>query len=190
MPQKSNNTTIRDGTQSPIKKEIQKEVSIEEFKMEESKQATLITVEAPNINKNEIPRILKIKKAIIIPKSTEAAEPRLHPVINQLKLRNNQAIIDNNSASKKLKIANKSSEMSLAQKLKIAPKRLTDQLVQDSANEDISPPVFKSVDAGNDIKVEDFDDYISEPALVGSKPQNKGTMNQLRLKIAKPNAAP
>lgn len=78
--------------------------------------------------------------------------------------------------------------MPLAQKLKIAPKRLTDQLVQDSAHEDISPPVFKSVDAGNDIKVEDFDDYIAEPTFVESK--NKGTMNQLRLKIAKSNPAP
>ena len=158
--------------------------------MEESKQAAISAVEVPNITKIEPPRILKIKKAIIIPKSTEATEPKLHPVINQLKLRNNQAIIDNNSASKNLKIANKSSEMSLAQKLKIAPKRLTDQLVQDSAHEDISPPIFKSVDAGNDIKVEDFDDYISEPAFVDSKPQIKGTMNQLRLKIAKPNVTP
>jgi len=64
-------------------------VSIEEFKMEESKQVGLVAVEVPIIPKIEPPRILKIKKAIIIPKSTEAVEPKLHPVINQLKLRNN-----------------------------------------------------------------------------------------------------
>lgn len=98
--------------------------------------------------------------------------------------------MDNNSASKNLKIANKSSEMSLAQKLKIAPKRLSDRLLQDSANEDISPPVFKSVDAGNDIKVEDFDDYITEPAIVESKPQGNGTLAQFRLKIGKPTSGP
>ena len=58
-------------------------MSIEEFKMEEAKQpAGLVAVEVPNITKIEPPRILKIKKAIIIPKSTEAAEPKLHPVIN------------------------------------------------------------------------------------------------------------
>ncbi len=58
--------------------------------MEEKKeQARLAAVEVPNIPKIEPPRILKIKKAIIVPKSTEAAEPKLHPVINQLKLRNN-----------------------------------------------------------------------------------------------------
>ena len=71
--------------------------------------------------------------------------------------------------------------------MKIAPKRLTDRLIQDSVNEEISPPVFKSVDAGNDIKVEDFDDYISEPALVESK---QGTLAQLRLKIGKPTSGP
>ena len=49
--------------------------------------------------------------------------------------------------------------------------------------------MFKSVDAGNDIKVEDFDEYIAEPSFVESK-NNKGIMNQLRLKIAKPNNAP
>ena len=80
---------MNDRSQSPSKKEIQKEVSIEELKMEEAKLDSLRTVEVPNIPKVEPPRILKIKKAIIIPKSTEAAEPKFHPVINQLKLRNN-----------------------------------------------------------------------------------------------------
>lgn len=65
-------------------------MSIEEFKMEETKEPVgLVAVEVPNIPKIEPPRILKIKKAIIIPKSTESVEPKLHPVINQLKLRNN-----------------------------------------------------------------------------------------------------
>ena len=116
VPQKSNNSTneIHDSSQSPMKKEVKQEIIREEIKIEEKKKETSITFEISNIPKNEPPRILKIKKAIIIPKATEAAELKFHPVINQLKLRTNQALIDNNSASKNLKIANKSSEISLA----------------------------------------------------------------------------
>ncbi len=51
--------------------------------------------------------------------------------------------------------------------------------------EEISPPIFKSVDAGNDIKVEDFDEYISEPAIIASKPTGtSSTLAQIRLKIS------
>lgn len=54
-----------------MKKEVVKERSTEEFKIEETKEETLITAEVPNIPKIDQPRILKIKKAIIIPRPTE-----------------------------------------------------------------------------------------------------------------------
>lgn len=108
-----------DTSLSPIKREIavnNNSYNIAAGSEEEVKKddiAVKIDIEV-NVPKVEPTRILKIKKAIIIPKSTEAAELKLHPVINQLKLRTNQGLLENNTASKNLKIANKSSEMSLA----------------------------------------------------------------------------